>query len=140
MNQRKEPVRIGGPLTLATLGAMLLLLADCQHARVQLPVRALPVPAACTGRVIVNRDCNKAKLDLQNKRDEQLTEERRREFVYHHKYLFWGLKPPVIAIDVTKLCPIGVKEIYEYSSVKDGLLENLTFGIYCPKTLKITCY
>lgn len=139
MNRTKRPERFGGIFLFAVLGTAFILV-DCQHARVQLPLRELPVPSACTGRVIVNRDCNKAKLDLQKKRDEQLAEEREREFVFHHGYLFWGLKPAGIDIKAAEICPIGVKEIYEYSSVKDGLLENLTFGIYCPKTLKITCY
>lgn len=54
---------------------------------------------------------------------------------------FWGLYPSRLEYNSTDFCKKSeVKEIHEYTSLMNGLYENLTFGIYTPRTLTVSCY
>lgn len=94
------------------LGSLVLLLAlNCQHARLRFD--------GCA--------------DCKGGTDPSKTQE------LHHKFYVWGLvgKQELYARD---LCPgSGISEIYQYTSAVDGILENLTLGMYMPRTLRITC-
>ena len=57
----------------------------------------------------------------------------------HHRFWVGGFFPRKVEVDATTLCPSGVYEIDEYFRWQDAVLTQLTFGIYVPKTLKITC-
>jgi hypothetical protein len=52
-----------------------------------------------------------------------------------------GLLPRKIEYNESILCPVrGMKEIHQYSSLTDGVLEQITFGIYSPRSIEIVCY
>jgi hypothetical protein len=56
-------------------------------------------------------------------------------------YTFWGLRPSPIVLSAADLCPEGgIASIYEYSSLKDFWVENLSLGIFSPKHLEVECY
>ncbi|HMV46097.1 MAG TPA: hypothetical protein PK079_22185 [Leptospiraceae bacterium] len=57
----------------------------------------------------------------------------------YHKYWVGGMFPRKIEIDGTQLCPSGIAEIDQYYRWQDAVLTQLTFGIYVPRTMKITC-
>ncbi len=57
----------------------------------------------------------------------------------HHKFWLGGILPRKIEVDATQICPSGVYEIDEYYRWQDAVLTQVTFGIYVPRTLKITC-
>jgi hypothetical protein len=52
---------------------------------------------------------------------------------------FW--KPEAIKeiIDLTTICPSGASEIEHFYNWKQATLSQVTFGIYIPYSLKITC-
>lgn len=55
-------------------------------------------------------------------------------------FYFWGLGPSKVTLRASDLCPDRkVVEIYERSTVSDGLWENLTLGLYAPKTVDVVC-
>ncbi|EMJ67098.1 hypothetical protein LEP1GSC051_3713 [Leptospira sp. P2653] len=48
--------------------------------------------------------------------------------------------PREYLIDVTGYCPNGIKEVRQYSTFLDLIYEQLTLGIYSPRTLNLICY
>lgn len=43
-------------------------------------------------------------------------------------------------VNVSDYCTNEIKEIRQYSTFLDSLYEQLTLGIYTPRTLNLTCY
>lgn len=92
------------------LFCMTTAVAACQHARAAAPPSAA-VDAADTPRVV------------------QL----------HHAYYLFGLLPRNIELVAEDLCPAGIRGLDQYTSFTDGLFEQLTLGIYSPRTVEVTC-
>lgn len=56
-------------------------------------------------------------------------------------YYLWGLFPREFAYEEESLCPgRGIQELHQFYAPRDFLLEQLTFGIYSPRTLEVRCY
>nr|WP_244939972.1 Bor family protein [Leptospira adleri] len=90
------------------------------------------------------KDCMSLKAD---KKCRQALEERERlnaepsqMYVIPQAYYYWGLSPKNYPIDTTAYCSNGVKEAHQYSTFFDSLYEQLTIGIYSPRTLVLICY
>ncbi|EKR64732.1 hypothetical protein LEP1GSC036_3353 [Leptospira weilii str. 2006001853] len=110
---------------------ILSLYANCQNVQVSFPQKPLK---SCAPPVL-RRQC---KNDL---------EERARLNAKPHKvhevpqsFYFWGIVPREYLIDVTGYCPNGIKEVRQYSTFLDLIYEQLTLGIYSPRTLNLICY
>ncbi len=106
-------------ILLAASALLFLFLAQCQHARIR-----FDGCGDCKGAE------NSAGQTFQTKVVEQ-----------DEVFWFWGLSPDKIEYQAQDLCPEkGVLEVYNYSSLMDGILENVTLGIYAPRTMRITCH
>lgn len=93
------------------LVTLMLLLISCQHARLRFD--------GC-------KDCKGSPDPSKTK-------------TLHHKFYVWGLVGKA-EVHAQEVCPdSGINEVYQYTSAMDGILENLTIGMYMPRTLKITC-
>ncbi len=122
------------PVTLMAMAALMLMIsASCRHARVTLPP---PIPKECIGERISQRICEAEKEMAARRR----AESQGSVHEIKHTFYVWGFTPSKIEVDTTSLCPLGVKEIHEYATWMDGLLSEITAGIYMPRTVKITCY
>ena len=115
----------------------LLTLFGCRHARVILPP---PVPEVCRDATspakMMRCDSEKARIKFNIERNEAA----RVTKTFRHKFYFWGLMPKKHEYNGKEICPNGVREIHEFSTWKDGLLAEVTLGIYMPRTMEITCY
>ena len=108
------------------------LLVQCQHSRVRI---APPTPEDCQGPIINEEKCNAAKNAQKQKQNGK-----KGEIILEQKFFAWGLYPAKIEYDAAKLCPQGIYEVYQYTTVVDGLLSEITLGFYLPRTLRVTCY
>ncbi len=84
---------------------------------------------------LMNCHHNRVKLDSENGSGSTAGEVK----ILYHKFWLGGFLPRKVEVDATKICPSGVYEIDEYYRWQDAVFTQLTFGIYVPKTLKITC-
>lgn len=99
---------------------------SCQHARVGLSP-ALISPAS--------RQAPQANVD-----DPSITKEKDR-LILKQNYYAWGYLPRERVYREDALCPSrGIKEIHQYYAAEDLILEQLTLGIYSPRTLEIRCH
>lgn len=109
----------------------------CRHARIILPP---PTPDSCldanSPRAIMRCESDKARQNTQIESNKA----NRKSQIFEHKFMYWGLKPKRIEYNAANVCPDGVYEVHEYSTWKDGLFAEITFGIYMPRHIKITCY
>jgi hypothetical protein len=109
------------------LASVLLGLATthCQHARVVLPDRRAPVLAAAqaaTAGSAPGRASSESRV------------------LIGHSYYLFGLFPRSVALEEREVCPgARIGSIHQYSSWSDGLLEQLSLGIYSPRTVEIVC-
>ncbi|AOP32752.1 hypothetical protein A0128_02010 [Leptospira tipperaryensis] len=68
-------------------------------------------------------------------------ETKREPILLKQNYYLMGLLPRKIEYDESNVCPErGIKEIHQYSSLTNVLLEQITLGIYSPRSLEIFCY
>lgn len=103
-----------------------LFVGACQHARVELapalvsPGQRRPAPSTAeTGRAV--REQNR--------------------LVLKQRYFAWGLLPRERTYSEEELCPSrGIKVIHQFHTAGDILAEQLTLGVYSPRTLEIQCY
>lgn len=58
---------------------------------------------------------------------------------FHAHFFAGGLFPGERTINVGSVCAEGVLEIHEYTSWLNGLVDNITHGIYAPKALAVYC-
>jgi hypothetical protein len=87
-------------------------------------------------------NCQHARVEfspiLQSKKIDNQVESK---VILKQNYFFMGLLPRKIEYNESILCPVrGMKEIHQYSSLTDGVLEQITFGIYSPRSIEIVCY
>jgi hypothetical protein len=115
------------------LAAIIMITSSCRHARVTLNP---PLPKECVGERISQKICEAEKSAAQNKRSQSQGSTHEIKQVFY----LWGFTPKKITVDTTSLCPLGVKEIHEHATWKDGLFSEVTVGIYMPRTAVITCY
>jgi|JI9StandDraft_1071089.scaffolds.fasta_scaffold177554_3 hypothetical protein len=108
---------------------------QCQHARVRL-IPDIPNECKPWSEKEFKEVCQDALQSIRN----NLSKKKTTVKDYSQAYLYWGLRPKTIPIDLTKECPKGVYEIYQFSSFKNVIYEQLTIGFYSPRTLRLTCY
>ncbi|EMY79354.1 hypothetical protein LEP1GSC060_2440 [Leptospira weilii serovar Ranarum str. ICFT] len=125
MSKRRSIVRI--LITFLILG----LSAVCQNVRVSFPQDP---PASCLPPIL-RRQC-------QNDREERtrLNAQPPRVHVVSQSFYFWGMIPEDHQVDTTGYCPNGIKEALQYSTFLDSFYEQLTLGVYSPRTLNLICY
>jgi hypothetical protein len=111
-------------------------MSSCRHARIRLDP---PIPTACFESGIQSRAaCEVAKME-QTQRILKNAPNREKKIIKQNFYL-WGGYPRRVSVDVKEHCTNGVYEIYQYVPFMDGLLSEITLGIYSPRTLELTCY
>ncbi len=126
-------------MAVAALLSLLVCASACQHARVQIKDSVLAVPECATYEADKTNnykqiECARAKDRLRAARASAA-----KPVELGHNFFFWGLYPKQVTLKANEVCPGGVQEIYAFSTWKDELLDNLTAGIYCPRTIRITC-
>ncbi|EMJ93134.1 Bor/Iss family lipoprotein [Leptospira alstonii] len=104
---------------------------NCQHVRVRF---AQEKPEPCK----ISEQKKECKTALEQRTKNQSLP--KQQFTIAQNFYFWGLKPANYTIDGLTYCPAGVYEAYQYSTFLNGLYEQLTLGIYTPRTLILTCY
>ncbi|RHX91827.1 hypothetical protein DLM75_00845 [Leptospira stimsonii] len=69
------------------------------------------------------------------------TESKRERILLKQNYYLMGLLPRKIEYEEASVCPErGIKEIHQYSSFSNIIYEQLTLGIYSPRSLEIFCH
>lgn len=97
---------------------------SCQHARVEL-TPALLSPSE-------RRPTLPDDPSIQREKD---------RVVVHQRFYVFGLLPRNVSYDEQMLCPLrGIREIHQFNSISDAVLEQITLGLYSPRTLEIRCY
>ncbi|MDZ4725688.1 MAG: hypothetical protein SH817_06005 [Leptospira sp.] len=112
---------------------IILLLVSCQHARVRLEMKP---PNECISNEFSESDCMFAKANLLNKVREGGTLSHK----FKQDYYFWGFYPRNMELDLSEVCPAGIYELHRFATFSDTLFEQLTIGIYSPRTIKLLCY
>ncbi len=129
---RKDTIRRSTiiALFLTTIG-----LSSCQHVRVQ---TAWEIPASCTmANALAGEKC---KQDLEEQKRTILASNRITTHVIQQSFYLMGLYPLEQRIQLHDYCPgETLLEAYQYSTWKQGLFEQLTLGIWSPRTLIIKC-
>lgn len=115
--------------------SMFLFILNCQHARIRF-IPDLPDQCIPWSEKNQNEVCQASLEILRN----DLVKKKTIEKEFPQIYTYWGFKPEDIKVDLNKECPQGVYEIYQYSTFKNAVYEQLTIGFYSPRTLRLTCY
>ncbi|MGJ4752537.1 Bor/Iss family lipoprotein [Leptospira kmetyi] len=105
--------------------------AACQNVRVRFPQEP---PKSCSNPA-TQRQCKNALEDR-----ERLNAEPSQMHVIPQSFYFWGMRPKNYPINASAYCPNGVKKAHQYSTFFDSLYEQLTLGVYSPRTLNLICY
>ncbi len=126
-------------IAFVTLAACAGFSSACLHARVEIreSTQALPECAAAEQSktdFLKQEACRKAAALLESRRKKAPE-----PVVLHHNFYLWGLVPSRVTVKGEEICPDGVAEVYGYSTWTDELFNNLTAGLYCPRSLRITC-
>ncbi|TGL78146.1 Bor/Iss family lipoprotein [Leptospira yasudae] len=99
-------------------GIIILLLTQivwCQHARVEVA----PIAA----------------------KQAKTKETNRETILLKQNYYLMGLLPRKLEYSEAQYCPErGIKEVHQYSSFANILFEQITIGIYSPRSLEIVCH
>ncbi|WP_046691468.1 Bor/Iss family lipoprotein [Leptospira santarosai] len=104
---------------------------NCQHVRVRF---SQETPESCK----TSNQKKECKIALETRAKKESAP--KQTFTISQNFYFWGLKPANYAIDGITYCPHGVYEAYQYTSFRNGLYEQLTLGIFSPRTLILTCH
>jgi len=110
-----------------------LFFISCQHARVRFEMKN---PKECSDNSYLESDCLFAKASLLSKVREGGTLSHK----FKQDYYFWGLYPRKIELDLSDVCPAGIYELHRYATFSDTFIEQLTIGIYSPRTIRLLCY
>lgn len=120
-HRRSRSRRAGKRIAVLLLGVTGL--AGCQHARIEL---AGVAPDGAAGEKPSTESATNP------------TQQRR--IVLKQQYFLMGLLPRWKIYEEQQLCPErGIRTIHQYDTFSDALLEQLTLGIYAPRTLEILC-
>ncbi|TQE73268.1 Bor/Iss family lipoprotein [Leptospira noguchii] len=110
---------------------ILSLFVTCQNVQVSFTQKP---PQSCMPPIL-RRQC---KNDLEERA--RLNAQPPQVHVISQSFYFWGMIPNKHYVNVNEYCPNKIKEIRQYSTFLDFLYEQLTLGIYTPRTLNLTCY
>ncbi|EMM98397.1 hypothetical protein LEP1GSC021_2343 [Leptospira noguchii str. 1993005606] len=110
---------------------ILSLFVTCQNVQVSFTQKP---PQSCMPPIL-RRQC---KNDLEERA--RLNAQPPQVHVISQSFYFWGMIPKKHYVNVNEYCPNKIKEIRQYSTFLDFLYEQLTLGIYTPRTLNLTCY
>ncbi|WP_425460674.1 Bor/Iss family lipoprotein [Leptospira gomenensis] len=105
--------------------------AACQHARVRFPQDP---PKSCL--IAANQKQCKAAMEER----ERLNAQPSPVHTIPQAFYFWGMSPKNYPVETSSYCANGVREVHQYSTFFDSLYEQLTLGIYSPRTLELVCY
>ncbi|PJZ56842.1 Bor/Iss family lipoprotein [Leptospira barantonii] len=65
----------------------------------------------------------------------------RETILLKQNYYLMGLLPRKLEYSESEYCPHrGIKEVHQYSSITNILMEQMTIGIYSPRSLEIVCH
>ena len=128
----------GGVKLFSLLIIIMMGSVSCQHARVTLPP---PAPQAC----LVPQNSSRAQrlCEIMRQRQAEVVAKKqgeRQKKVINQRYYLWGLYPKQMEYSANEFCNQGVYEIYQYTTILDGVIQNFSLGIVTPRTLEITCY
>lgn len=117
-----------------------LVLGFCQHARIRFPVSnpEIQEPKECKPPVKNKKACEEAKAKQQKELEERMARPPV-EHITQQKYFLFGFYPKAIQVDARLYCPGQIQEIYQYNTLTDAVIEQATFGLYMPRTMKIIC-
>ncbi|XDD44737.1 hypothetical protein AB3N58_17505 (plasmid) [Leptospira sp. WS60.C2] len=93
-------------------------------------------PKECGKGSMLESDCLYAKASLISKVREGGTLSHK----FKQHYYFWGIYPRKIELDLSDVCPAGIYELHRYATFADTFFEQLTLGIYSPRTTTLICY
>ncbi|TGK32702.1 hypothetical protein EHQ12_12225 [Leptospira gomenensis] len=90
-------------------------------------------------------NCQHARVELaptvKTKKTKEGSETQGKTITFKQDYYLMGLFPRKIQYDESSLCPSrGIKEIHQYSTLWNGVCEQLTLGIYSPRSIEISCH
>ncbi|MCC5814976.1 MAG: hypothetical protein JJT78_09485 [Leptospira sp.] len=116
------------------LASIIIIIFNCQHARIRI---APPLPPECKPFTEKegSDDCIKKREEWQEALNKIPTTVKEYEQVYY----YWGLSPSDFDYDLKNECPKGTYEIHQFSTLKQGVYEQVTLGFYSPRTLRLTC-
>ncbi|WP_165783443.1 Bor/Iss family lipoprotein [Leptospira ellisii] len=103
----------------------------CQHARVRFPQNP---PKSCLN------PANQKQCKTAMEERERLNSQPSPVHTIPQPFYFWGMNPKNYPVEAASYCPNGVREAHQYSTFFDSLYEQLTLGIYSPRTLDLVCY
>lgn len=107
---------------------LMFLLLSCQHAEVTLSPALLTPAQRQQGR-------------QRNSETSAAFPERNGPFILKQNYYFWGFCPRELVYEESVLCPgRGIRKISQISTLSDLTLEQLTIGIYSPRTMEVICH
>lgn len=132
-------------------------IASCEHSRVKFDkptnipkVTEAKLPKECEPPVKNKPKCKEAQdkqaadIERQKKEEDATANNPHKgsEIVLRQDFFLFGLYPQnyKIKINPKTLCPNGIQEIDQYYSIWDSVLGQISFGIYFPRTMKITCF
>ncbi|MBM9575949.1 hypothetical protein JWG45_02175 [Leptospira sp. 201903070] len=86
--------------------------------------------------------CQHARVELSPIVNQKKAAESKKErILLKQNYYLMGLLPRKIEYEEANICPErGIKEIHQYSSFMNIVFEQMTLGIYSPRSLEIFCY
>ncbi|MCH1912669.1 Bor family protein [Leptospira noguchii] len=120
------------PIIRISIACLILsLFITCQNVQVSFTQKP---PQSCMPPIL-RRQC---KNDLEERA--RLNAQPPQVHVISQSFYFWGIIPKKHYVNVNEYCPNKIKEIRQYSTFLDFLYEQLTLGIYTPRTLNLTCY
>jgi hypothetical protein len=56
-----------------------------------------------------------------------------------HTPKFWEGSPRIKLVDIKAMCPNGPQEVDMFLNWKQAIYSQLSFGVYIPYTIKVTC-
>lgn len=86
--------------------------------------------------------CQHARVEVApTLKQKRKTETNRETILLKQNYFLMGLLPRKLEYSESEYCPNrGIKEIHQYSSISNILFEQMTIGIYSPRSLEIVCH
>lgn len=109
---------------------------QCQHARIVIPATNDQPGNNKNGKNVRSGGVILAKAPAAGTR----LEESHVTVELSHTYFLMGLLPRNVVIEEGVVCPgARVHSMHQYTSFRDGVLEQLSLGIYSPRTVEIVC-
>ncbi|TGK15877.1 Bor/Iss family lipoprotein [Leptospira kmetyi] len=86
--------------------------------------------------------CQHARVEVApTLKQKRKAETNRETILLKQNYYLMGLLPRKLEYSESEYCPHrGIKEVHQYSSIMNILVEQMTIGIYSPRSLEIVCH